>query len=209
MDKYKQFISNITINRGRFAVPDGEYKERHHIVPKCMGGSDDEENLVDLLLREHIIAHKLLADIYPSCGDVQYAFWMMCNCREYDDVVKPAEYEAARKSFSKNHPMKRPEVVAKIKGEKNPMKRPEVAAKHKGENNPMKRPEVVAKQSKPVEAIDSETGRVVHHFKSIRGAGRAGFDPSHVCDCCNGKRKTHKGFIWRYVEEVSESDGDN
>jgi hypothetical protein len=26
----------------------------------------------------------------------------------------------------------------------------------------------------------------------------AGFQPSCVCQCCEGKRKSHKGIIWRY-----------
>jgi len=211
MDKYKQFILNIIINRGRFAVPDGEYKERHHIIPKCMGGSDDEENLVDLLLREHIVAHKLLADIYQSCDDVQYAFWMMCNCREYDDVITPVEYEAARKSFSKNHPMKRPEVAAKFKGENNPMKRPEVAAKISvGMKEYLKKhPEKHPNPPKPVEAIDPESGQRALYFKSMMGAGRAGFNQGHISDCCNGKQKTHHGYIWRFVEGGENDDGDN
>jgi hypothetical protein len=36
------------------------YYESHHIVPKCMGGSDDSHNLVLLTPREHFIAHLLL-----------------------------------------------------------------------------------------------------------------------------------------------------
>ena len=35
----------------------GIYYEKHHIVPKCMGGSDDTENLIILTAREHFIAH--------------------------------------------------------------------------------------------------------------------------------------------------------
>lgn len=35
--------------------------EIHHIVPKSMGGSDEPSNLVGLTLREHVIAHILLA----------------------------------------------------------------------------------------------------------------------------------------------------
>ena len=184
MDKYKQFILDIIINRGRFAVPDGEYKERHHIIPKCMGGSDDEENLVDLLLREHIIAHKLLADIYPSCDDVQYAFWMMCNCREYDDVVTPAEYEAARKVFSKDNPMKRPEVAAK--------------ASERLKNNPELKPN----PPKPVMAINAKTVLPSLYFESVLSVEKLGFDRGNVSKCCNRKPhyKTHKGYIWRYVE---------
>lgn len=36
----------------------------HHIVPKSEGGGDEPENLVCLTLREHYIAHLLLAKIY-------------------------------------------------------------------------------------------------------------------------------------------------
>lgn len=55
------------------------YKERHHIVPKCMGGNNSKLNLVDLTAREHFIAHKLLCEIYPNTDKLQYALWMMAN----------------------------------------------------------------------------------------------------------------------------------
>ena len=42
------------------------YVEKHHIVPKCMGGSDDETNLVYLKGDEHYVAHQLLVKIYPN-----------------------------------------------------------------------------------------------------------------------------------------------
>lgn len=42
------------------------YYEKHHIIPKCMGGKDEDENYVLLTYREHIIAHKLLYRIYPD-----------------------------------------------------------------------------------------------------------------------------------------------
>lgn len=34
-----------------------EYKEQHHIIPRCMGGSDDKDNLVYLTPEEHFVAH--------------------------------------------------------------------------------------------------------------------------------------------------------
>ena len=58
---YQDFIQNILNTRGRFGISKGEYKERHHIIPKCIGGTNDEDNLIDLYAREHFIAHKLLA----------------------------------------------------------------------------------------------------------------------------------------------------
>ena len=37
-----------------------DYKEKHHIVPRCMGGSNKKENLVYLTAEEHYVAHQLL-----------------------------------------------------------------------------------------------------------------------------------------------------
>lgn len=42
------------------------YKEKHHIIPKCLGGSDSPDNLVNLFPEEHFIAHQLLVKIYPQ-----------------------------------------------------------------------------------------------------------------------------------------------
>lgn len=49
------------------------YTERHHIIPKCMDGSDDFENIVELTPREHFIAHLLLVKIYPKNYRLVYA----------------------------------------------------------------------------------------------------------------------------------------
>ena len=37
-------------------------------------------------------------------------------------------------------------------------------------------------------------------WPSTKECGRNGFFSSHVCACCNGKQKTHKGYIWSYEE---------
>lgn len=36
------------------------YYERHHIIPKSLGGSNSKENLILLTAREHFIIHKIL-----------------------------------------------------------------------------------------------------------------------------------------------------
>lgn len=43
-----------------------QYCEEHHILPKCIGGTDDSENLICLTAREHYIAHLLLAKAYNN-----------------------------------------------------------------------------------------------------------------------------------------------
>lgn len=42
------------------------YTEKHHILPRCLGGLDTKENLVELTAEEHFLAHQLLIKIYPN-----------------------------------------------------------------------------------------------------------------------------------------------
>lgn len=63
---------------------------------------------------------------------------------------------------------------------------------------------MAAAQSKAVEAIDKVTGKVVYIFPSIAEAGRQGFHSGNITQCCRGKVKSHKGFIWRYKENAQE-----
>lgn len=69
------------------------YFEIHHIVPRCLGGSNDESNLVMLNLREHLIAHLLLWKAYPDNYKLVYAARMMStkngmrlNSRLYESI---------------------------------------------------------------------------------------------------------------------------
>jgi hypothetical protein len=55
-------------------------KERHHIIPKCMGGGNSEANMAVLTPKEHYVCHLLLYRANPSNQKLAYAFWMMCNC---------------------------------------------------------------------------------------------------------------------------------
>ena len=57
------------------------YSEKHHIIPKCLGGSDSPDNLVRLTAREHFIVHKLLCEIYPNESKLHWAAFMMAQCK--------------------------------------------------------------------------------------------------------------------------------
>lgn len=99
---YESFINNILATRGRFACGD-TYHERHHIKPKSCGGTNDEDNLVDLYAREHFIAHQLLARENPDNDKLQYAYAAMAfmsNEHEERCELTPEEYEEARTSLS-------------------------------------------------------------------------------------------------------------
>lgn len=70
---YNKIIENAKIKNNI----DNKYYEVHHIIPKCLGGSDNKENLVKLTLREHYVCHKLLAEIYKDNKSIWHAYWMM------------------------------------------------------------------------------------------------------------------------------------
>lgn len=51
---YNQIIQSSQEN------PNSGYTERHHIIPKCLKGSDDKSNIAILSARQHFICHLLL-----------------------------------------------------------------------------------------------------------------------------------------------------
>lgn len=60
-----QKIYNAIIERGKNRELTG-YHEAHHIVPRCLNGTDDKSNLVSLTPEEHYLCHLLLVRIHPN-----------------------------------------------------------------------------------------------------------------------------------------------
>jgi len=63
---------DLLIERARTRHLNG-YVERHHIVPRCIGGTDEKSNLVELTPEEHYVAHQLLVKMYPENDSLVYA----------------------------------------------------------------------------------------------------------------------------------------
>ena len=76
---YKNIYKNLIERAKNRMLDDNEYVERHHIVPKCLGGNNSKNNIVKLYPKEHYIAHLLLYRIHPNHQGLAYSFWMMCN----------------------------------------------------------------------------------------------------------------------------------
>jgi hypothetical protein len=76
---YTRIYFNI-IERARKQPATG-YTERHHIVPKSLGGTNDVLNIVRLNAREHFICHRLLTRM--TRGEARkkmvFAAWRMCS----------------------------------------------------------------------------------------------------------------------------------
>lgn len=76
------------------------YVEKHHIVPRCLGGTDNEENLVELYPEEHFLAHQLLVKIYPNNFKLVKAATMMCTGTSSQKRVNNKMYSWLRKKLS-------------------------------------------------------------------------------------------------------------
>jgi hypothetical protein len=104
---YRLIYDNIitrAITELRYKSTD-QYFECHHIVPRCMGGSNKKTNLVLLTAREHFIVHWLLIRIHPDNRKLAHAFWAMCNLKgkSLDNRITPSSrtYMEAKEHQSK------------------------------------------------------------------------------------------------------------
>lgn len=71
LGRYIKFINSI--NNSEL-----DYKEVHHIIPKSLGGTDEQYNLITLSPRQHYIAHWILWKAYKS-REMTAAFFAMNN----------------------------------------------------------------------------------------------------------------------------------
>jgi hypothetical protein len=85
---YNRYIKFIESNR----LDEYDEGEFHHIVPRCIGGTDEKNNLVKLGYRQHYIAHYMLAKSFND-DKLWFAFNMMKRVCDGKSVL----YEAARK----------------------------------------------------------------------------------------------------------------
>lgn len=114
-----------------------DYKERHHIIPKCMNGNDDIYNLTELTAKEHYLVHWLLYKLYPDNWKISNAFfWMATENKKNDRKITARQYERAKLAMSKN-------CSNRMKDVSNPMykeaAKKKISENMKGDNNPMRR----------------------------------------------------------------------
>ena len=123
---YQKTYSNLIEKgklRGLTRPKDGKYYEKHHILSKCVGGTDEKENLVYLTYREHIIAHRILVELYPCEFKLSHALYFMINKSDYSKISSK-ELEKIRENS----------IIALRElnlGEKNPMFGKNISEDHK------------------------------------------------------------------------------
>ena len=86
------------------------HTETHHIIPKCLGGTDNKDNLVELTPEEHFVAHQLLVKIYPNTTGLAFAClkmvgnpWGLRGNKAYGWLRRRHANETSKRMIGNNH----------------------------------------------------------------------------------------------------------
>lgn len=103
---YQKIYDDICKRGQERILPKEVYTEKHHIIPKCLGGDDSKENLTVLTAREHFLVHYILAEkLYSNHKGLWYALIKMCGRNERQErcVISSMTYEYLRQRHQTNN----------------------------------------------------------------------------------------------------------
>lgn len=172
------------------------YFERHHIVPRCLGGTDDTTNLVDLTPEEHYVAHLMLVKIYPTNQKLIYAVAAMLM----DSPTTPRKnktYGWFKKRYSAM-------ISTKMKEWHSENKHPMLGRKH-SEEAKRKIGVAAAQNTKSVHCFDPSTGKYIESFQCVAEAAlKYNVHTQTIFSCVrtDGKRTAAKRF-WSYDKDAT------
>lgn len=172
---YDDLILNALTRPGQLTG----FTELHHIIPRSHGGSDENDNLVELTLKEHCLAHKLLNKIYPDCAKMQTAYNFMCT--------KGSRYyvQVRTKIIQKQ--------IGKVVG---------ISTRNRISYLARKRAPYIAQ-------VNPKTHDVIAIFNSAKDAAdHIDCHNDSITNCCIKNKSKLKytiyGFIWSYASEYTE-----
>lgn len=119
-NKYTRWYYNIVDRAKTRNLSAEDYYEKHHIIPKSLGGSNRADNLVKLTAREHFVAHWLLTKMVSNTKE-KYQMWNAFSCMLYRENPSQERYKVSSRVFENIK-----SAGAKLKSEK-----------FSGMNNPM------------------------------------------------------------------------
>jgi len=78
-NKYSSIYYKIVNNARERILDSSSYTEKHHIIPKSLGGTNSKDNIVVLTAKEHFICHRLLTKMVEGEAKrkMVYAAYMM------------------------------------------------------------------------------------------------------------------------------------
>lgn len=80
-NKYTRWYYNIIQRAQSRTLPIDVYIEKHHIIPRSLGGSETNKNLVHLTAKEHFVCHLLLTKMTTGLQrrSMAFAAWQMTH----------------------------------------------------------------------------------------------------------------------------------
>ena len=109
---YQLIYDNLILRAANRSKKDAYY-ENHHIVPKCIGGTNAIHNLALLTPEEHYVAHQLLVKMHPTNHRIIWAANMMTvnspNSKRNNKV-----FGWLRRKMAENGRKQTPETIAKM-----------------------------------------------------------------------------------------------
>ena len=117
-NKYTKWYFNIISNAQNRDI--SGYVEKHHIIPKSLGGSNKQENLVKLTAREHFICHWLLTKMVQQTKQ-KYQMWNAFSCMLYREKPNQDRYKITGKIFENIKQTGSAIKSIKFSGKNNPM----------------------------------------------------------------------------------------
>ena len=109
---------------------------KHHIVPRHSGGTDDPDNIVELTIEDHMIAHLVRWKMYKHHGDYLAYVMLAGICKQPIKWIEGMETQ--RKRMRENNPMSDPETAKRVNQQ---LPRRERTRQRMLKNNPMSNPE--------------------------------------------------------------------
>lgn len=104
-NKYTRLYYSIISNAQTRILPIDTYIEKHHIIPKSLGGDNSKANLVNLTAREHFICHRLLTRMTTGVAKqkMAHAVWAMLvqGKNTNKGIVTSKTFELARIAAAK------------------------------------------------------------------------------------------------------------
>lgn len=77
-NKYTKWYYSIIKNRTLNPLSKTDYGEKHHIIPKSLGGDNSKTNIVRLTAKEHFICHLLLVKMTEGKNKAKMAYAIRC-----------------------------------------------------------------------------------------------------------------------------------
>jgi hypothetical protein len=195
MNKYKKWYDQIIANGVAHRITG---YERHHIIPKSLGGSDDSTNLVFITAREHFICHWLLTKIYPTGEE----HWKMLNALRIMRAENKNQQRYETKITSR--------VYANLKEEYSKLQ----SEKNRGENNPMYGDKFYRSEEGTQRQRESVTGEKNGSkqpeardkiSQSKLGKKRAPFNDIWLANLANSNRGENNGMFGKTHNEDTKS----